>query len=184
LQRDGKLKRDDYEVRTALQQDVLEGRKGKLYEIDIKKADKVGSLNFGPGSVSEDVYVGRFKSVMRKIQDELSFEPAGGDLYLLGSADKKSALTFMDKRPTKYSTITYLPRKEAKGSLFRSVAVTKKIPDHIRNKDLPNLRSLFVLDCLRTMGKDATILDGVVTDRVDANDRTVVVLLFIPESDA
>lgn len=180
LRRDREYVGDGYVVRRTTHQGLVDGLVGDWYEIDVRDTQNKGRLSFGLGSTEEFLGVGRFAQVMEKVRSDLQYDKAGGKLFLLGSADSTSKNSFANRWLQEQRQMTVLPRKAGHKYVYINTPKVFEIPPVYTNVHLPNLRSAFVQRCLREIGREATILDGVVTDRQSSYDRAVRVLLYIP----
>ncbi|RMF30252.1 MAG: hypothetical protein D6765_03380 [Bacteroidetes bacterium] len=172
--------------------EVVEGYRGRYFQIRLKDADKTVKLLFGPGEyfMSKADFRDRYGSVIGAFVTEAlaalkADERQALKLFLKGSADISGQNTFrgrLDKHFL-YSEITVLPYEEETDS-YRAEPQTRTIdPQGFTNADLPNLRGQFLKEMVSVYSRNLKpiLLEGSVTKVQNTEDRNAVIFLFIPE---
>jgi len=172
--------------------EVVEGYRGRYFQIRLKDADKTVKLLFGPGEyfMSKADFRDRYGSVIGAFVTEAlaalkADERQALKLFLKGSADISGQNTFrgrLDKHFL-YSEITVLPYEEETDS-YRAEPQTRTIdPQGFTNADLPNLRGQFLKEMVSVYSRNLkpVLLEGSVTKVQNTEDRNAVIFLFIPE---
>jgi hypothetical protein len=176
------LKTDHYDVEPYPARELIGGRQGKYYAIDMKNADSGIRYFFEGGKYTLRTGTSEFRGSLNKFVADVLARMEGNvrhDLYVRGSADQKP----------------YEGRMEP-GSEYRQVSFLRAIgPDRyaaekmdaqfergvVRNTDLPNLRAAFMRDLVASTYpiKTPIILQGAVTPKTDERDRNVELILFV-----
>jgi hypothetical protein len=176
------LKTNHYDVEPYPARELIGGRQGKYYAIDMKNADSGIRYFFEGGKYTLRTGTSEFRSSLNTFVADVLGRMEGNvsyDLYVRGSADQKP----------------YEGRMEA-GSEYRQVSFLRAIgPDRyaaekidaqfergvVRNTDLPNLRAAFMRDLVASTYpiKPPVILQGTVTPKTDERDRNVELILFV-----
>ncbi len=186
------VKRDYWEAVFHPDDEVVEGYKGRYFQVRLKDANKNVKLLFGPGEYFMErgdfrdtygsvigVFVTEALNAMRKADHD------GIKLFVQGSADITGQTTFKGNLSEKflYEEVTVLPMK-GNSDRFESEAKALTIPANgFTNDDLPNLRGNFLREMISIYSRklQPILLEGAVTEKVDIEDRNAVIYLFIPE---
>jgi hypothetical protein len=177
---------DGYKIRRYFRQNLVEELNGTWYEIDLRNARRTGRLLFAPGKYAlDEVENTSLKEIMGRVQDEVLKAGVMYQLFVRGSADLLGADaavidTLQTQQPLR---ITYLPRKPSDANVYARNPVDSLVPVHFNNQHLPFLRGGYMRDRLRDASLPAQILEGVVSRRIDEQDRNVEVFLFLPATD-
>ncbi len=176
-----------YEIKRYPNREVVKGKVGKYYVIDLKDADSKILILFNLGKYTKDEFDRVFINAMSKVKgDVLSQLDAGKvsyNIYVRGSADIVG-----DKRPSigklmegDSREITYLVKNPNNANQYLQESQTQIVPKDFANKHLPNLRAAYIQDRLKDLDLSSTILDGSVTQREEEQDRNALILLYWPE---
>jgi len=171
--------------------EVVEGYKGRYFEIRLKDANKNVKLLFGPGKYYMDksdfrnnygstigAFVTETLHSMKKVEkDQIK-------LFVQGSADIAGHETFKGNLDKKYyyNQITVLPLKE--DDSFSPNETSKNIPQtNFRNSHLPDLRGKYLKEMITIYSKklQPILLEGAVKSENDEGERNAIIYLFIPE---
>ncbi len=171
--------------------EVVEGYKGRYFEVRLKDADKAVKLLFGPGEyfMSKSDFRKNYGPTIGAFVTEALHTLKKTDrdkikVFIQGSADIVGQSTFsgnLDKSYY-YEEITVLPQSGEER--FAGTAVSKKVPiTNFRNNDLPNLRGCYLKEMISVYSKklDPILLEGSVKEVVSERDRNAIIYLFIPE---
>lgn len=172
--------------------EVVEGYKGRYFQVRLKDAEKNVKLLFGPGeyfmdkSDFRDNYGSTIGAFVTEALHSLKKADKGKvKLFVQGSADIVGQNTFKGNLDNRfmYSEVKVLPQKEGSDS-FESTPANKSIPaTSFRNTDLPDLRGNFLKEMISIYSKklDPILLEGKVKEVANKGDRNAVIYLFIPE---
>jgi len=187
------VKRQYWEAAFHPDNEVVQGFKGKYFQVKLKDAEKNVKLLFEPGkyfmskSGFRDSYgatIGAF------VSEALNFTKKDDDnkviLFIQGSADIVGQNTFKGKLDNDflYTEVNVLPQKVGSES-FGSNMITKNIPtQNFTNTDLPDLRGNYLKEMISVYAKNLKplLLEGAVKSKVDKGERNAVIYLFIPET--
>ncbi len=172
--------------------EIVEGYKGRYFEVRIKDSEKNVKLLFGPGEYYMDktdfrdsygpvisAFVTEALYGMRQLERELI------QLFVQGSADITGQNTFRGNLVNSfpYTEVTFLPYKDDSDD-FEPMPIAVEIPaTGFTNSDLPNLRGNFLREMISAYSKklQPLLLEGAVTNEVNTDDRNAIIYLFIPE---
>lgn len=172
--------------------EVVEGYRGRYFEVQLKDAEKNVKLLFGPGEyfLSKTDFRKKYGKTIGSFVTEALAAMKKNDqekiqLFIQGSADIAGAKTFSSNLDNQflYEEIKLLPMKED-GESFGAFAVIKRTPrDNFRNPHLPNLRAQYLKEMIQVYSKkfDPVILEGAVKEFNDEGERNAIIYLFIPE---
>ncbi len=172
--------------------EVVEGYKGRYFQVQLRDADKTIKLLFGPGEyhMSKGDFRDNYGSVIGAFVTEAlaairKADRQGVKLFVQGSADISGANSFRGNLDESfyYDQLEMLPQKGSEN--FAGDAVKKTVPERgFTNEDLPNLRGQFLKEMITIYSKklDPILLEGSVKKQVDKLDRNAVIYLFLPES--
>ncbi len=172
--------------------EVVEGFKGRYFQIRLKDADKNVKLLFGPGEYFMDKsdFRDNYGSTIGAFVTEALHAIRKADqgkikLFVQGSADIVGQQTFRGNLDSRflYEQITVLPQNPGQDS-FSGTAINKSISEKsFRNTDLPDLRGNFLKEMISIYSKklDPVLLEGAVKEVANKGDRNAVIYLFIPD---
>ena len=186
------VKRPYWEATFHPDDEVVEGYKGRYFEVKLKDADKDMKLLFKPGKYYMDKkdFRDKYGSTIGAFVTEALSSMKNEDkykvkLFVQGSADITGSSTFRGNMDSKYlyNNISVLPLDDDKDG-FSGYPKTLTVPERsFRNSDLPNLRGQYLIEMISIYSKKLkpVLLEGTVTDKVNADDRNAVIYLFIPD---
>lgn len=190
---DFEVERDYWKAVFHPDDEVVEGYRGRYFQVQLKDASKKVKLLFGPGEYYMDKgdFRDNYGSVIGAFVTEAlhalrKAERDGIKLFVQGSADITGQKTFKGNLDGKfmYDRFSVLPIK-GDSDRFESEAEEVTISTKgFGNEDLPNLRGNFLREMISIYSRklEPILLEGSVTDEVDKDDRNAVIYLFIPES--
>ena len=172
--------------------EVVEGYKGRYFEVKLKDADKNVKLQFAPGEYFMDksafrknygTTIGAF--VKEALHNLKKADESKVIVFIQGSADITGDKTFTGKLDDRFlfQKISVLPQKN-EPERFSGQAVEKETPmQNFKNNHLPNLRAQYLKEMISVYSKklDPVLLDGVVKKYVSKEERNAVIYLFFPE---
>ncbi|WP_373552326.1 hypothetical protein [Haliscomenobacter sp.] len=173
-------------------EEVVEGYKGRYFEVKLKDADKNVKLQFAPGEYFMDksafrknygTTIGAF--VKEALHNLKKADESKVIVFIQGSADITGDKTFTGKLDDRFpfQKISVLPQKN-EPERFSGQAVEKETPmQNFKNNHLPNLRAQYLKEMISVYSKkiDPVLLDGVVKKYVSKEERNAVIYLFFPE---
>lgn len=186
------VKRPYWEAVFHPDDEVIEGQKGRYFEVKLKDANKNVKLLFGPGQycMSKSDFRKKYGSTIGSFVTEALHAMKKGSqekvkLFIQGSADIVGHETFSGKldKTFLYQKINVLPQKDDPEK-FSNASVAKDIPtQNFRNNHLPDLRAQFLKEMIKVYSKkfDPVVLEGVVKDFKDEAERNAIIYLYIPE---
>jgi predicted nucleic acid-binding Zn-ribbon protein len=172
--------------------EVVAGYVGRYFQVELKNAEKVVKLLFGPGEyfMKKRDFRDNYGSVIGAFVAETLGAIKKSDqskvkLFIQGSADITGQNSFRGNLDESYyfDEINMLPMKGSDEN-FDSQTISKSIPERgFRNEDLPNLRGQYLRDMIKVYAKklDPIVLEGSVKEKVNKDDRNAVIYLFLPE---
>lgn len=172
--------------------EVVEGYKGRYFQVKLKDAEKNVKLLFGPGeyymdkSDFRDNYGSTIGAFVKESLHALKKSDRDKILvFIQGSADIAGHKTFRGNLDKKYfyDEVTVLPHDEDEDH-FSNTSADKEIPEKgFKNTDLPNLRGQYLKEMIRIYSKkiDPILLEGKVKKENDEEERNAVIYLFIPD---
>lgn len=172
--------------------EVVEGYKGRYFQVQLKDADKKIQLLFGPGEyhMSKTDFRNQYGSVIGAFVTEAlaaikKDKRAGVKLFVQGSADISGAQSFRGNLDESfyYGELRLLPLKGSEN--FGGTEESRTVAERgFTNEDLPNLRGRFMQEMIGFYSKKLSpiLLEGSVKEQVDKADRNAVIYLFLPES--
>jgi len=173
--------------------EVVQGYKGKYFQVKLKDAEKNVKLLFGPGKyfIKKSDFRNSYGSTIGSfVAEALNFTKKDNEskvvLFIQGSADIVGQKTFRGQLNNDflYTNVTVLPQKDGSDS-FGETAISKEIPTKdFKNSDLPDLRGNFLKEMISVYSKNLKpiLLEGAVKKEVDKGERNAVIYLFIPEA--
>ena len=173
--------------------EVVEGFKGKYFEVQLKDAEKNVSLLFRSGKtyfMDKKDFREKYGSTIGAFVTEALHYMRKADegavkLFVQGSADISGQETFRGKLDERYfyEEVTVLPKKEDDETFF-SKEVNKTIPQQgFTNSDLPDLRGNFLKEMISIYSRKLkpVLLEGAVQEVKGEKERNAVIYLFFPE---
>ncbi len=172
--------------------EVVEGYKGRYFEVRLKDADQAVKLLFGAGEyfLSRNDFRERYGLTVGTFVSEALLALKKTDrekikVFIQGSADIVGQATFSGNLDEGYfyDAITVLPQKPG-GEQFLGTPETRATPArNFRNEHLPNLRGRFLKEMITVYSKklEPILLEGSVKAVKDEADRNAVIYLFLPE---
>ena len=173
--------------------EVVEGQKGRYFEVKLKDAEKNVKLLFGPGEycMGKSDFRKKYGSTIGSFVTEALHAMKKADqskvnLFIQGSADIVGQNTFSGKLDEQffYEDISVLPQQEEDKERFKNTPVDKEIPEkNFRNNHLPDLRAQYLREMIKVYSKkfDPIVLEGTVKDFKAEEERNAIIYLFIPE---
>jgi len=178
---DSKMATSSYKVEPVADTDLVAGRTGRYYVIELKSPKSGQNFTFDSGKytlqASKADYKATFNSfageVLKQLEGKAQFE-----LFVRGSADGQ-AYSGAYEPGFDYRKFGYLP-SDGRGKYLANMA-TAALGNTVRNADLPNLRGEFLRGYLAQLypTKPATLLEGQVTKKDDPAARNTQLILFV-----
>lgn len=179
-----RMNEPSYAIELHPDNEMIKGRRGKYYAIDLKDAEAGIRFQFEGGRYVLDRRSDAFRSALNKFLADIVTKLQGNvsyDLLVRGSADITAFRNTRQLEPSfPYQRIKYMTAIPG-GDRYSTVLGEQLIGQNIRNEDLPNLRAAFLQDLI---GKNypvqpPIVLEGAVTKKADNNDRNAEIFLFV-----
>jgi hypothetical protein len=171
----------NYDVSVYPDAELIKGRRGKYYVIDIKDAEQGARYFFQGGKYTISTRQEQFRSslntfvkdVLEKMQGRVEYQ-----LMVRGSADSKPWRGQFEQGH-EYRNLRYL--KAIGGDKYVNEISDIQLGSPLNNGDLPNLRAAFLQKVVGAVYpvKEPVILQGVVSDKVSDGDRNAELILFV-----
>ena len=177
---DSKMATTTYKVETVSDSELVNGRKGKYYIVELKNPKTAERFTFDSGKYtfqsSRGAYKGSFNSFASEVLKQLEGH-AKFDLFVRGSADAQSYSGQLEPG-FEYRKISYLP--SSRGKYLGNLATTT-VSQSVKNADLPNLRGEYLRGFLSELypSTAATLLEGNVTKKDNPAARNTELILFV-----
>ena len=172
--------------------EVVEGYRGRYFQVQLRDADQAVKLLFGPGEyfMSKTDFRDQYGSVIGAFVTEAlaaikKSDRAGVKLFVQGSADISGAGSFRGDLDESfyYDEVTLLPLRGSEN--FGGDQQSRTVPERgFTNDDLPNLRGRYMQEMIGFYSKklQPILLEGSVKEKVDREDRNATIYLFLPEA--
>ena len=176
------MKTESYDVSTYPDNELIRGKRGRYYVVDIKDAAQGVRFHFDAGKYTIATRQEQFRSSLNKfVQDILEKVHGKVDyqIFVRGSADSAQFRGRFEPGH-EYRNVRYL--RTLGGDKYGNELGTLRIDGNsIQNTDLPNLRAAFLQ---RVVGSvyalsEPVILDGSVTSKVAQADRNAELIVFL-----
>jgi hypothetical protein len=171
----------NYEVSVYPDPELIKGKRGKYYIIDVKDAEQGARYFFQGGKYTISTRQEQFRSslntfvkdVLEKMQGRVEYQ-----LMVRGSADSKPWRGQFEQGH-EYKNLRYL--KSIGGDKYVNETSDVILGMPLNNGDLPNLRAAFLQKVVGSVYpvKEPVILQGTVSDKVSDGDRNVELILFV-----
>jgi len=173
--------------------ELIQGEVGNYFYVDILDPDTQEKILFRPGQytlgeVDDDKFgqsLGKFqKDILAPARDK-ELKP---QILIRGMADKLAPnfsnpfvpIPIEDCTNPESAKITYHPSKNE--SLYSKQPITKEVGGSYGNRDLPDLRALFLMCRYKELYPEPVkIIEGVVDDRISSESRNGTFILYLPE---
>ena len=171
----------DYDVSLYPDNEVVSGKKGRYYVIDLKEAKSGVRYYFQPGRYTIDKRAPEFRASLNAFAKDVLETMHGKVEYQLmvrGSADK-APFSGQLEPGHEFKQIAYL--RSAGDDRYVTDLTSTMVNATIANSDLPNLRAAFLQKIIGDAYplKNPIILEGTVSPRIAEGDRNAELLLFV-----
>ena len=177
---DSKMSTGTYKVEAMTEPELVDGRKGRYYLVELKNPKTGDRFTFDSGKYtfqsSRAAYKISFNAfaadVLKQLEGQTKF-----DLFVRGSADAQSYNGQLEPG-FEYRKISYLP--SSRGKYLANLATTN-VSQTVKNTDLPNLRGEYLRGFLAELFpvSKATLLEGYVTKKDNPSARNTELILFV-----
>jgi hypothetical protein len=171
----------NYDVSVYPDPELVKGRRGKYYIIDVKDAEQGARYFFQGGKYTISTRQEQFRSslnafvkdVLDKMQGRVEYQ-----LMVRGSADAKPWRGQFEQGH-EYANLRYLKSIGSDKYVNETSEIVLGTP--LNNNDLPNLRAAFLQKVVGSVYpvKPPLILQGTVSSQVSDGDRNVELILFV-----
>lgn len=176
-----KLDAPSYTISTFPDNEVVRGRTGRYYVVDLKNAERGIRYYFEKGRYSLEHRSEEFRVSLNDFLADIVSRLHGKvdyDLFVRGSADGLP-IARPTEPSTAFSRVTFL--KSLGGDKYDTVAAEHTIGRELRNEDLPHLRAAYLQKIIADNYpvRSPIVLEGAVTRQVADRDRNAEILLFV-----
>ena len=176
-----RLSTPSYDVEVYPDKEMIRGRQGRYYVVDMKNAMSGIRYHFEGGKYTLARSSQEFRSSLNTFVADILSKFEGNvryDLYVRGSADIKPYEGRFEPGQ-EFRTINFL--KNLGGDKYGVDTGLRTVGDVVRNLDLPDLRAAFLQKIVADSYplKRPIILEGAVSPKADDRDRNVELLLFV-----
>lgn len=176
-----KMSTPSYDVEVYPDRELVGGRRGRYYVVDLKNADSGVRFFFEGGRYTLSRADGEFRRSLNAFILDILNKLDGNvrhDLYVRGSADRASYEGRFEEGHL-YRQIRYL--RNAGGDRYTSDIGERQLGTVVRNQDLPELRAMFLSRIVAEAYpvKPPKILEGAVTAKTSNRDRNAELILFV-----
>ena len=176
-----RLSTPNYDVEVYPDREMIRGRQGRYYVVDMKNAASGIRYYFEGGKYTLARSSQEFRSSLNTFVADILSKFEGNvryDLYVRGSADNKPYEGRFEPGQ-EFRSINFL--KNLGGDKYGVDAGQRTVGDVVRNLDLPDLRAAFLQKIVADSYplKQPIILEGTVSPKTDDRDRNVELILFV-----
>ncbi len=176
------VKTDNYDVEPYPARELVGGRQGKYYMVDMKNASSGIRYFFDGGKYVLRTGHAEFRSSLNVFIADVLAKMEGNvryDLFVRGNADSKPYEGRVDPAH-EYKQVSYLLQNgtDRYASQTGQTILERGV---VRNSDLPNLRAAFMRDLVASTYpvKTPIILEGAIAPKINDRDRNVELILFV-----
>ena len=176
-----RLSTPNYDVEVYPDKELIRGRQGRYYVVDMKNAASGIRYFFDGGKYTLARGNQEFRSSLNAFVGDILSKFEGNvryDLYVRGSADQKPYAGRFEPG-NEFHNIRYV--RNLGGDKYGLETSERRIVDTVRNQDLPDLRAAFMQKLVADNYplKTPIILEGAVSPKTDDRDRNVELILFV-----
>ncbi len=176
-----RLSTPSYDVEVYPDRELVGGRRGRYYVVDLKDASSGVRYFFEGGRYTINRGASEFRGSLNAFISDVLSKIEGNaryDLFVRGSADSKP---YQGRLEPGYEVrhVRYL--RSAGQDKYRMEFGERAIDSVVRNDDLPDLRASFISHIVGESYpvKRPIVLEGAVTAKHDTKDRNVELILYI-----
>jgi hypothetical protein len=181
-----------YQTNKIPESEIVEGKQGNYYFIDLKNVVTKEVLFFKPGKYTIDSLDREFSqsitSFYREVWNTLQKDERI-EIFVLGSADVIGNESFrgtvedVDCQSEDFLATSVFPRIDTNSNRYSRSSESQLMSGEYKNRDLPNLRARFVQCKLKEAYSDLNpkILQGSVSPEAGEHFRNVSLILFVPK---
>lgn len=176
-----RLSTPNYDVEVYPDKEMIRGRTGRYYVVDLKNATSGiryffagGKYTLGLGNpefrASLNTFIG---DILTKFEGKVRY-----DLFVRGNADEKPYQGPFEAG-YEFRTIKYV--RSLGNDKYGVETSERNVGGYVRNEDLPDMRAAFMQRVIAEAYplKAPTILQGAVTTKTDDKDRNAELLLYV-----
>ncbi len=183
------IENEYFDIRLIPEDEVVKGKKGKYYIVDLKFPDIQDTVFFESGKyVMSNFTDSLTKPLNNFIEDVYSYIDAGTEcaLFVRGSADILGEETLNAAFNPEYNgksfhNIKYLAKDDKSDKFINSISI-HKIGDRYKNHDLPFLRAAFIQHKIIENYDGIpgpNILEGEIENEIDPYSRNTLLIMYV-----
>jgi hypothetical protein len=175
------VERAGYRIKPLDEAELIAGQRGTYYTVEIKDLETSAPFLFGSARYTFPDGTLEFRRALTTFMSDIIAPLEGSkpyQLYVRGRADRLNYVGRLEPSHP-YREIDIL--KVGPGQRYTAPAVSFKVDDVIRNRDLPNLRAAFLQSVIGEAYPKAVpdILDGIIASRREDAQRNAELILFV-----
>jgi hypothetical protein len=176
-----RLSTPNYDVEVYPDKELVRGRQGRYYVVDMKNATSGIRYYYPGGKYVLSVGNQEFRTSLNTFVADILSKFEGKvryDLFVRGTADGKPYEGRLEPG-YEFRTIKYV--RSLGGDKYGADIGQREVSDKVRNADLPDLRAAFMQKLISDIYplKKPIILEGTVTAKTDDRDRNAELILFV-----
>ena len=176
-----KLSTPSYDVEVYPDKELVRGRQGRYYVVDMKNATSGIRYFFPGGKYVLSVGNQEFRSSLNAFVADILSKFEGKvryDLFVRGTADGKPYEGRFEPG-YEFRSIKYI--RSLGADKYGTETAQRDVADTVHNADLPDLRAAFMQKLIADIYplKRPDILEGTVTGKTDDHDRNAELILFV-----
>ncbi len=171
----------NYDIGAIESRELIRGRKGRYYAINLKSAASGNRFYFDPGKFTFTSSLPAFRTALNAFAADLTAKldgHVGYEVLVRGRADDNPWLGQVDPSNL-YPNVSFL-RDLGSGTYLGSPTV-RRFDGTLSNVDLPYLRAAYLNEVVTAQfpAKAPLILDSLITSNGDRTDRSVDLILYV-----
>ena len=176
-----RLSTPNYDVEVYPDKELVKGRQGRYYVVDLKNATSGIRYFFGGGKYTLGLGNPEFRTSLNTFIGDILAKFEGKvryDLFVRGNADAKPYQGPFEPG-YEFRTIKYV--RSLGNDKYGVDTSERSLGSSVRNEDLPDMRAAFMQKVITEAYplKAPTILQGSVTSKTDDGDRNAELILYV-----
>jgi hypothetical protein len=176
-----RLSTPSYDVEVYPDKEMIKGRQGRYYVVDLKNATSGIRYFFAGGKYTLGLGNAEFRTSLNTFIGDILGKFEGKvryDVFVRGNADGKPYQGAFEPG-FEFHTIKYV--RSLGNDKFGLDTSERSIGQSVQNEDLPDLRAAFMQKVITEAYplKPPTILQGTVTGKTDDRDRNAELILYV-----
>jgi hypothetical protein len=171
----------NYDIATIDSRELIRGRKGRYYTINLKTASSGNRFFFDLGKFTFTSSLPAFRTALSAFATEVTAKLDGhvpNELLVRGRADD-SAWTGQVDPAARYQQVAFL--RDLGSGTYLGTPTIRRFDGPLSNVDLPYLRAAYLNETVTAQfpSKPPLVLDSLITSNGDRTDRGVDLILYV-----